>query len=264
MAILISKKTDANMPVRYFMHLAYNGAPFHGWQRQPNAGSVQETIEKALSMVLRQEVAVTGAGRTDTGVNARCMYAHFDVDSPIADARRLVASVNSIVGRDIAVYSIIPVAADAHARFDATSRTYKYFINKRKSPFDYHFAWTPPFALDVEAMNEAAGRLFRYSDFTSFSKLHTDAKTNICRIDHARWEDTGEQLVFTITADRFLRNMVRAVVGTLVEVGRGKITADDFCAIIEKKDRCEAGTSVPGNALFLWDITYPYNLDATI
>ncbi len=246
------------MACRYFMRLAYNGTPFHGWQRQPNAVSVQEELERALSMVLRQPVAVTGAGRTDTGVNARCMWAHFDTAEEIADVKRLVCSLNSIVGRDIAVYSVVRVADDAHARFDATCLKYKFFIGKRKSPFDYHFSWTPPYALDVEAMNEAASRLFDYSDFTSFSKLHTDAKTNICRIDHARWEDEGERLVFTITADRFLRNMVRAIVGTLVDVGRGKITVGQFCEIIEKKDRCEAGTSVPGNALFLWNITYPY------
>lgn len=248
------------MAFRYFMHLAYNGAPYHGWQRQPNACSVQEELEKALSTVLRQPVAVTGAGRTDTGVNARCMYAHFDVEKEIADTSRLVASLNSIVGRDIAVYSIVRVADDAHARFDATSRTYKYFIGKQKSPFGYHFAWTPPYALDLEAMNAAAAHLFDYTDFTSFSKLHTDVKTNNCRIDYARWDDEGDRLVFTITADRFLRNMVRAIVGTLVDVGRHKITVEQFCQIIERKNRCEAGTSVPGNALFLWDITYPYEV----
>lgn len=248
------------MAFRYFMHLAYNGAPYHGWQRQPNACSVQEELEKALSTVLRQPVAVTGAGRTDTGVNARCMYAHFDVEKEIADTSRLVASLNSIVGRDIAVYSIVRVADDAHARFDATSRTYKYFIGKQKSPFGYHFAWTPPYALDLEAMNTAAAHLFDYTDFTSFSKLHTDVKTNNCRIDYARWDDEGDRLVFTVTADRFLRNMVRAIVGTLVDVGRHKITVEQFCQIIERKNRCEAGTSVPGNALFLWDITYPYEV----
>lgn len=248
------------MAFRYFMHLAYNGAPYHGWQRQPNACSVQEELEKALSTVLRQPIAVTGAGRTDTGVNARCMYAHFDVEKEIADTHRLVASLNSIVGRDIAVYSIVRVADDAHARFDATSRTYKYFIGKQKSPFGYHFAWTPPYALDLEAMNTAASHLFDYTDFTSFSKLHTDVKTNNCRIDYARWDDEGDRLVFTVTADRFLRNMVRAIVGTLVDVGRHKITVEQFCQIIERKNRCEAGTSVPGNALFLWNITYPYEV----
>lgn len=248
------------MAFRYFMHLAYNGAPFHGWQIQPNAASVQETLEKALTMVLRQKIAVTGAGRTDTGVNARKMYAHFDTASEISDTRKLTAQLNSIVGKDIAVYAVTRVHDAAHARFDATSRTYKYFIGKEKSPFGYHFCWTPPFRLDTAAMNEAAERLKDFSDFTSFSKLHTDVKTNICRISHARWEESDGQLVFTITADRFLRNMVRAIVGTLVEVGRHRIDAGQFCEIIRKKNRCEAGTSVPGNALFLWDITYPYEI----
>lgn len=246
------------MACRYFMRLAYNGAPFHGWQTQPNAVSVQETLEKAMSMVMRMPMAITGAGRTDTGVNARTMVAHFDVEEPISDTARLVRQLNSIVGRDIAVYQIVRVGDEAHARFDATSRTYKYFIGLEKSPFSYPFCWTPPYKLDVEAMNRAAKRLFDYTDFTSFSKLHTDVKTNNCRIDHACWQMEGDKLVFTVTADRFLRNMVRAIVGTLVEVGRGKITEQQFCEIIEKKDRCSAGTSVPGNALFLWDITYPY------
>lgn len=240
------------------MRLAYNGAPFHGWQTQPNAVSVQETLEKAMSMVMRMPMAITGAGRTDTGVNARTMVAHFDVEEPISDTARLVRQLNSIVGRDIAVYQIVRVGDEAHARFDATSRTYKYFIGLEKSPFSYPFCWTPPYKLDVEAMNRTAKRLFDYTDFTSFSKLHTDVKTNNCRIDHACWQMEGDKLVFTVTADRFLRNMVRAIVGTLVEVGRGKITEQQFCEIIEKKDRCSAGTSVPGNALFLWDITYPY------
>lgn len=246
------------MACRYFMRLAYNGAPFHGWQTQPNAVSVQETLEKAMSMVMRMPVAITGAGRTDTGVNARTMVAHFDVEETIADTARLVRQLNSIVGRDIAVYEIVRVGDEAHARFDATSRTYKYFIGLEKSPFSYYFCWTPPYKLDVEAMNRAAQHLFDYTDFTSFSKLHTDVKTNNCRIDYACWQMEGDKLVFTVTADRFLRNMVRAIVGTLVEVGRGKITEQQFCEIIEKKDRCSAGTSVPGNALFLWDITYPY------
>ena len=247
------------MACRYFMRLAYNGTPFHGWQRQPNAVSVQEELERALSMVLRQPVAVTGAGRTDTGVNARCMWAHFDTAEEIADVKRLVCSLNSIVGRDIAVYSVVRVADDAHARFDATSRTYKYFIGKRKSPFDYHFSWTPPYALNVEAMNEAASRLFDYSDFTSFSKLHTDAKTNICRIDHARWEDEGERLVFTITADRFLRNMVRAIVGSTLEVGRGKRSPEWIAELIKSGVRSDAGQSVPGYALFLSSVEYDFS-----
>lgn len=246
---------------RYFLHLAYNGAPFHGWQSQPNAVSVQETIEKAMTTILRSEIKITGAGRTDTGVNARSMFAHFDVDNKIADTRRFIMALNSLVGKDIAIYSVKEVSDDAHARFDATARTYKYFIGLQKSPFDYNFCWTPPFTLDVEAMNEAASHLFDYTDFTSFSKLHTDVLTNNCKIMYAKWEMEGEQLVFTIKADRFLRNMVRAIVGTLVDVGRGKITVDGFCKIIESKNRCSAGASVPGNALFLWNVDYPYPVE---
>ena len=246
--------------MRYFIRLAYNGAPFHGWQIQPHDNSVQEVLEQALGTVLRTPVAVTGAGRTDTGVNARTMYAHFDVDAPIADVDGLCRSLNGLLGRDVAVYAIFPVADDAHARFDATSRTYKYFLHTAKSPFLYPLSWECHFDLDFDLMNEAAERLLHYTDFTSFSKLHTDVKTNNCRVTHARWERVGEQWVFTITADRFLRNMVRAVVGTLVEVGRHRISVDEFCRIIEAKDRCEAGNSMPGNALFLWDITYPFPL----
>ena len=246
---------------RYFLHLAYNGADYHGWQSQPNAITVQETVEKALSRVLRRQVAIVGAGRTDTGVNARSMYAHFDVDNEIADPQRLISALNSLVGRDIAIYGILRVADDAHARFDAVARTYKYFVTTRKSPFDYRFAWNPPYRLDVDAMNAAAARLADYIDFTSFSKLHTDVATNNCRIYEARWTAEGDRLTFTIKADRFLRNMVRAIVGTLVDVGRGKTSVDEFCRIIERKDRCAAGASVPGNALFLWQVDYPYEVD---
>ena len=246
--------------MRYFIRLAYNGAPFHGWQIQPHDNSVQEVLEQAFGTVLRTPVAVTGAGRTDTGVNARTMYAHFDVDTPIADVDGLCRSLNGLLGRDVAVYAIFPVADDAHARFDATSRTSKYFLHTTKSPFLYPLSWECHFVLDFDLMNEAAQHLLHYTVFTSFSKLHTDVKTNNCRVTHARWERVGEQWVFTITADRFLRNMVRAVVGTLVEVGRHRISVDEFCRIIEAKDRCEAGNSMPGNALFLWDITYPFPL----
>ena len=246
---------------RYFLHLAYNGADYHGWQSQPNAITVQETVEKALSRVLRRQVAIVGAGRTDTGVNARSMYAHFDVDNEIVDPQRLISALNSLVGRDIAIYGIRRVADDAHARFDAVARTYKYFVTTRKSPFDYRFAWNPPYRLDVDAMNAAAARLADYIDFTSFSKLHTDVVTNNCRIYEARWTAESDRLTFTIKADRFLRNMVRAIVGTLVDVGRGKTSVDEFCRIIERKDRCAAGASVPGNALFLWQVDYPYEVD---
>lgn len=244
--------------MRYFIRLSYRGAEFHGWQTQPNAATVQETIERAMATVLRTPIAITGAGRTDTGVNAAMMVAHFDCDSVPPDTGRLVRSLNSLLGRDIAIHTIFPVAADAHARFDATSRTYKYFTHRGKSPFLYPLSWQLPPKIDFDLMNEAAALLPRYTDFTSFSKLHADVKTNNCAVTHARWEPEGGQMVFTITADRFLRNMVRAIVGTLVEVGTGRLTVDGFAHVIEQRDRCRAGTSMPGHPLFLWNITYPY------
>jgi len=245
--------------MRYFIKLSFCGAAYHGWQRQPGDLSVQQVVEEALATLLRTETAVTGAGRTDAGVNARLMVAHFDAAEPIADPDMFVRSLNAILPRDIAVSEVFEVAADAHARFDATSRTYKYFAHTRKDPFLHSLSWQCPKTLDFAAMNDAAARLLDYSDFTSFSKLHTDVKTNICRVTRADWRPVGDdpcRWVFTITADRFLRNMVRAVVGTLVEVGRHKITVEEFCRIIERKDRCAAGTSMPAHALFLWDITY--------
>lgn len=243
------------------MRLAYNGASFHGWQIQPHDVSVQETLEKALSTVLREQISVTGAGRTDTGVNASTMIAHFDVPNGIADPKRLVRQLNAIVGHDIAVYTIFPVHDDAHARFDATSRTYKYYLHTQKNPFLERFSWNCHYQLDFQLMNEAAERMLAFTDFTSFSKLHTDVKTNNCKVTYARWNQEGAQWVFTVTADRFLRNMVRAIVGTLVEVGRHRITVDEFCQILERKDRCSAGQSMPGHALFLHGITYPYPIE---
>lgn len=257
--------------MRYFLNIAYNGTQFHGWQSQPNAVSVQATIEEALSILLRGKIAVTGAGRTDTGVHARLMYAHFDTPSPIENAERVLISLNRLVGKDIVIRDIIPVTNDAHARFDASSRTYKYFVGFKKNPFLHNFFWNSPSSLDVNKMNEAAHLLLETDDFTSFAKLHSDAKTNICKVSRAIWMpvesdpealnflgDLNDGLVFTITADRFLRNMVRAVVGTLVDVGRNKITPGDVKKIIERKDRCAAGTSMPAQALFLWDISYPF------
>lgn len=245
---------------RYFMHLSYRGAPFHGWQSQPNAISVQSTLEDALGKVLRCPTKIVGAGRTDTGVNARMMVAHFDCETAIANPDAVVRGLNSIVGRDIAVYSIQQVADDAHARFDATSRTYHYYASTEKTPFFHHLCWQAPKTLDFEAMNKAAEILLETDDFTSFAKLHTDNKTNICHVTHARWHkiDADGGYVFVITADRFLRNMVRAVVGTLVDVGRGKLTIEGFRKVIEARDRCSAGTSMPGHALYLWEVTYPY------
>lgn len=244
--------------MRYFLKLAYNGADYHGWQSQPNAASVQSTIEKALSIVLRQSVAIVGAGRTDTGVNARRMFAHFDIDSPIDDKEKLINSLNRLLGKSIAIYDIIDVSDNAHARFDAIARTYKYFVVHEKNPFLSEFTWYSPSKLNYEKMNVAASRLFSYTDFTSFSKLHTDVKTNNCKIMHAEWTQENGKMVFTIKADRFLRNMVRAIVGTLVDVGRLKISLADFENIIERKDRCAAGMSMPAHALFLWDVEYPY------
>ncbi len=244
---------------RYFMHLAYRGAPFHGWQEQPGAVTVQSVLEDALGKVCRQPVKITGAGRTDAGVNARMMIAHFDVDNTVSDPVAFVRSVNSIVGRDIAVYSIKPVASDAHARFDAISRTYRYYAVDAKSPFFHPLSWQAPPRLDYEAMNRAARCLLGTHDFTSFSKLHTDVKTNICTVAEAHWLPVeGGGHVFVITANRFLRNMVRAVVGTLVDVGRGKLDESAFRKVIEALDRCAAGTSMPPQALYLWDIKYPW------
>lgn len=241
------------------MKLAYRGANFHGWQSQPNAVSVQSTIEDALTTIVRTPIKITGAGRTDTGVNARMMIAHFDVEQLLPSPDGLVKALNSLVGKDITIYSIDQVHDDAHARFDATSRTYHYYIHTEKSPFLYPLSWQAPVNLNFERMNKAAEILLKIDDFTSFAKLHTDVKTNICNVTYAKWEQINEnQWMFVITADRFLRNMVRAVVGTLVDVGRGKITLQQFMDIISAKDRCAAGTSMPAHALFLWEVTYPY------
>lgn len=245
---------------RYFIYLSFNGARYHGWQIQPNGITVQAELEKALATLLRRETPVTGAGRTDAGVNARLMVAHFDTSAPLDNPAETADRLNRVLPPDMAVYDIRPVTDEAHSRFDALSRTYKYYLIDHKSPFLEAFACRYRGTLDFDRMNEAAEQLYRYTDFTSFSKLHTDVKTNNCRVTFARWEREGEQQVFTITADRFLRNMVRAIVGTLLDVGRGKLTVEGFCRIIEQKDRCAAGTSVPGKALFLHDITYPDNL----
>ena len=248
--------------MRWFMNLSYRGAPFHGWQRQPGAVSVQSTLEDALATIVRQPVPVTGAGRTDAGVNARMMIAHLDLpDSLYPRELRFIRALNSIVGRDIAIHGFRPVAPDAHARFDACERSYRYFVHTRKSPFTGDLSWFAPSGLDFDAMNSAASLLIGRRDFTSFSKLHTDVKTNICDLRRAFWHCTDPdegRWYFEIAADRFLRNMVRAVVGTLVEVGRGKIPPEGIIDIVNKLDRCAAGTSMPGEALFLWSVEYPY------
>ena len=247
--------------MRRFLKLSYDGAPFHGWQRQPGDSSVQQTLEEALSTICRRPVEVVGAGRTDTGVNARVMYAHFDSDYIIPDKRRFLTGLNRLCGHAIAVEDVFEVDPDKHARFDARLRTYKYFVTFAKCPFLENMSWQTVMKLDFDLMNEAAALLLTTNDFTSFAKLHSDARTNICRVSEARWETWRNSFgvpgaVFTISADRFLRNMVRAVVGTLVDVGRGKISVAEFAEIIRRKDRCAAGTSMPPQALFLWDIEY--------
>lgn len=245
---------------RYFIYLGYNGRNYNGWQTQPNGVTVQQTLEEALATFLRKPVPIVGAGRTDAGVHARMMVAHFDWEEEIEDLAFLADKLNRILPKDIAIYRIVPVRADAHARFDATSRTYKYYLTDQKNPFNQDWTYRTYVALDFDAMNAACDILFEYIDFTSFSKLHTDAKTNNCRILQAGWAREGDVWVFTIRADRFLRNMVRAIVGTLLEVGRKRMTLDGFRQVIEAKDRCQAGTSVPGHALFLVDVSYPEEL----
>ncbi len=241
--------------MRYFMRMQYCGAPYVGWQVQPNEPTVQGVLEDALGKLLRRKVGVTGAGRTDTGVNARCMVAHFDSDAEMpADA---VRRLNAMVGRDIAVERIWRVADDAHARFDAVERTYRYYVTTAKTPFFHRLSWQAPSTLDFNAMNRAAALLLGRRDFTSFSKLHTQVKTNICDLRCARWvEEMPGVWYFEITADRFLRNMVRAVVGTLVDVGRGKLAPEAITGILDRRDRCAAGTSMPAHALYLWDVKY--------
>ena len=242
--------------MRRFIQLSYDGAAYHGWQKQPNARSVQQTLQEALSMLLQTDIEVVGAGRTDAGVSARMMVAHFET-SKACDNEQLVYKLNKLLPHDIAVQRIWEVPDEMHARFSATSRTYHYYIHTRKDPFVRQYSWLVTFPLDFARMNEAASRLPDFDDFTSFSKVNTDTKTNLCNVTEAHWTREGENTWrFTITANRFLRNMVRAIVGTLIEVGRGRMTVDEFCQVIEQRNRCSAGDSVPGHALFLVDVTY--------
>ncbi|QIK60077.1 tRNA pseudouridine(38-40) synthase TruA [Dysgonomonas sp. HDW5A] len=240
---------------RYFMYLAYNGANYCGWQIQPNGLSIQEVLEKSLATLLRVPTPIVGAGRTDAGVHARQMMAHFDAD--VQDIALLTNKLNRILPNDIVIYKIVRVKEDAHARFDATSRLYRYYLTTQKDPFMYPYKYKVHGNIDVEMMNKCSQVLFEYIDFTSFSKLHTDVKTNDCKITLAQWKQEGQDYIFTIQANRFLRNMVRAIVGTLLEAGRGKLDEAGMRRIIEAKDRNVAGFSVPGNALFLEEIDYP-------
>ncbi len=244
---------------RYFIKLAYKGTAYHGWQWQENALSVQQVLEEALSTILNHKVAVTGAGRTDTGVHAREFYAHFDHDHDfiLSELVEKVYKLNSFLPKDISVFDIFRVKEDAHARFDALSRTYEYWITTRKDPFNSDSAWYNHTDLDIDLMNEGAKILLEYTDFTSFSKLHTEVKTNNCKLMEAGWERKGHLLVFKITADRFLRNMVRSIIGTLIELSRGRISLVEMRNIIEAMDRSKAGMSVPAHGLYLVSVEYP-------
>ncbi|TLX76587.1 tRNA pseudouridine(38-40) synthase TruA [Labilibacter sediminis] len=245
---------------RYFMELAYNGKNFHGWQVQPNAITVQEVLDDCMSKILGENIHVVGCGRTDTGVHASYFVAHFESEKEAIDEALFCHKLNRFLSKDIVIYSLSRVDDDTHSRFSAISRTYEYRLVTVKNPFLQDLAYQSHTDLDFEAMNKAAGLLFNYKDFTSFSKLHTDVKTNNCKIAEAQWELKNDCWIFTIKADRFLRNMVRAIVGTLLAIGRGKMTLEEFCGVIEAKNRGKAGTSAPAQALFLVDVSYPDDL----
>nr|WP_299342008.1 tRNA pseudouridine(38-40) synthase TruA [Allomuricauda sp.] len=245
--------------MRYFIRFSYLGKAYHGWQKQPNAISVQEVLENALSTILRTSIEIVGAGRTDTGVHAREMYAHFDFET-IQDKGQLIQRLNSLLPQDIAIQEILSAAGTAHARFDATERTYEYWVIQRKNPFYADFAHCVWQELHVQKMNEAAAFLLNHTDFECFSKSNTDVKTFICDVRKAVWSQNDDKLVFTISADRFLRNMVRAIVGTLLEVGLGKRNPEEINKIIESKSRSKAGVSVPAKGLYLTRILYPKSI----
>lgn len=244
------------MMQRYFIYLSYDGTHYHGWQIQPNGISVQEVIQKCLSTLLRQPMDITGAGRTDAGVHARLMVAHFDLED-LTDTEQLTYRLNRILPQDISIFRIEPVDNEMHARFSATSRTYRYYIHTRKDPFERHYSYFTNYKLDFTKMNQAALKLLDIEDFKAFCKAGADVKTTLCHVTQAHWVQTSPTTwYFEITANRFLRNMVRAVVGTLIDVGRGKITLEAFNKIVYAGTRSDAGESMPGNALFLEDIQY--------
>ena len=242
--------------MRYFIEFSYNGTAYHGWQYQPNAISVQQVLEEALSKMLRTKISVMGAGRTDAGVHASQMFAHFEIEEPL-DIDLIIFKLNCFLPKDIAIHAIFEVNPKAHARFNAISRTYNYRISTNKNVFNSDFAYHIFFPLDIEKMNEACKILFDYKDFQCFSKSNTDVKTYYCDIKEAIWKFDNNDLVFTITADRFLRNMVRAIVGTMIEIGLGKLEVNQLHDIIKSKDRSEAGFSVPAQGLFLTKVVYP-------
>ena len=242
---------------RYFVTLSYDGTRYHGWQIQPNGVSVQERLQEALSTLLREPIAVTGAGRTDAGVHARMMVAHFDWKGDAIDGQQLAYKLNRLLPYDIAVSKVEMVSEDMHARFSATSRMYRYYFHTTKDPFQRAYSCEIHYPLDFAKMNDAARILMTYEDFGAFCKSGADVKTTLCQVTKAEWVQTSPTTwYFEIRANRFLRNMVRAVVGTLIEVGRGRLSLDDFKKVIEGKQRSDAGESMPGNALFLEDIVY--------
>lgn len=240
------------------MELEFFGKAYHGWQRQPNAVSVQQVVEESLGTLLQEEIEVVGAGRTDAGVHAKQLFAHFDSEAPLPE--EFMFRINSLLPRDIAVNDLLKVNADAHARFDAISRSYEYHIARKKNVFLQDAAFFVQRELDVDKLKEAAQILLEYSDFKCFSRSRTDVHTYNCRIEKAEWEEQGEILIFHITADRFLRNMVRAVVGTLLQIGLGKRTVQDMHRVIKSQDRSEAGASVPAHGLYLTRILYPESI----
>lgn len=247
--------------MRFFLEFSYDGSHYHGWQIQPNATTVQAVLQDALNTVLRTNIEVTGAGRTDTGVHALQMFCHFDLEEEPESGQQLVYQLNSILPKDIAVYNLYPVDAESHSRFDAIVRTYHYHINQRKDPFAVNRSWFLPDELDTDHMNEACEKLKTFSDFSCFAKTGTQTKTNICKITAAQWTRMEEgRLLFVISADRFLRNMVRAIVGTMVEVGRGKMDLSAFEEVIRSGDRSKAGLSVPAHGLYLAEVIYAEEL----
>ncbi len=241
---------------RYFIWFSYDGGQYHGWQIQPNGITVQSELERCLSLLLRKAVNVVGAGRTDTGVHARRMAAHFDTDV-LFEPSLLVHKLNGLLHQDIAVQSVVPVSNGLHARFSATKRTYRYYVHTQKDPFVRHYSLELHYQLDYDMMNEAGRILTEYDDFGAFCKAGSDVKTTLCHVTHAQWHQTSlTAWYFEISANRFLRNMVRAVVGTLIEVGRGRMSLDDFRKVIEGKQRTQAGESMPAKALFLENVAY--------
>ncbi len=249
------------MVTRYFIFISFKGTYFHGWQIQPHSVTIQEILDCSLSTIIGEKISTTGAGRTDSGVHSKVFCAHFDSAEPDLDSKKgLIGRLNRYLPEDIAVNEIRKVTADANARFSAISRTYKYYISRAKDPFTTDLSWLVQGVLDIDAMNEAGRILMKHNDFTSFCRLHSNSMTNLCRISEAVWKPEGSMLVLTIKADRFLRNMVRAVVGTMLQAGTGKITLSDFESIILAKDRCKAGKSAPARGLFLCGIEYPGNI----